>query len=257
MVGRGFSKSETIHRKNDLNTRLGKLPETPRSTAPNAARTVPRNNDTLSLRPLGSQPKENLDLKGNDPRRFNPSMRPENSAPFQPGRIAPEVSRRNESFPKNLEPKREGNREAKPGRPNDGTPQPGRILTPNQPRTLNSPRNLDVPRSNEPNGFENNKQNRMEPNRIEANKPKRFEPNRLESSRIKEQSRPMEQPRIQIPIPQPPIDNRQPIKELRNRKNAQDETRSTPLTTAGERLSNRFLNDREKPTQNDAGKKPK
>lgn len=208
MVGRGFSKSETIHRKNDLNTRLGKLPETPRSTAPNAARTVPRNNDTLSLRPLGSQPKENLDLKGNDPRRFNPSMRPENSAPFQPGRIAPEVSRRNESFPKNLEPKREGNREAKPGRPNDGTPQPGRILTPNQPRTLNSP-------------------------------PAK------------------EQPRIQIPIPQPPNDNRQPLKELRNRKNAQKETRSTPLTTPGERLSDRLLNDREKPAKNDSGKKPK
>jgi len=251
--------SETSHRSDDLNARRDKLPKAPRYIPSNAARTVPRNNDTLSLRPPASQPQGNFDLKGNDSKRFNPSMRSENSVPLEPGRIAPEVTRRIESIPKKLESKREGNRDAKP---NEGTPQPGRILTPNQPRTFNSPRRLDVPRndvpkSTEPNTLENNKPNRIEPNRIEANKTNRFEPNRLEPSRIKEQSRPMEQPKIQIPPPQAPFGNRQPMTEIRNRMNAQDEKRSTPLATPGARLGNRLLNDRANPSQNDAGKKPK
>jgi len=261
-------KSEITLRRNDLNTRLNNLPETPRYTPPNVARIIPRNNDNLSVRPSGSTPQGNLDLKGNDPKRLNPTLRPENPLPLQPGRIAPELTRRIESIPRNLENKREGNREARPLLPNAGTPQPSRILPPNQPRAFDPSRNPDTSRGNEP--------NRPELNRPNGNQ---------------EPSRRTEQPKIQIPNLQLPPGNRQPQTEPRNRLNNPGEPRSTPFALPGgspsslnppvlppprrqdnppvarsdspsqadrqPRLGNRLLNERAKSAENDAGKKPK
>ena len=300
-------KSEFTQRSNEVTNRLGKLPEKPRFT-PNAGLVDPRNNynNNKNVRPQGTQLPGNLDSIGNDPKRFNPPLRSENSSPLQPGRIAPEVTRRLESIPRNLDPKREGNRDTRAVQPNQGTPPLGRNFTPNQvpnqprnqlpnqlpnqplnqppnqlpnrplnqlpnqPRTFDSPRRLDVPRNGEPNRLENN----------------RFDPNRN-----KEQSRRIEPPKIQIPNPQPPLGNRPPLTDIRNRTNGQGETRSSPFTPpAGStsslkppvlpqarrqenppatrsqppaqldrqpRFGNRQPNDRANTTPSDAGKKPK
>ncbi len=281
-------KSEFSQRSNDLTNRLGKLPEKPRFT-PNAGLIDPRNNN--NVRPQGTQLPGNLDSKGNDPKRFNPPLRLDNSSPLRPGRIAPEVTRRMESIPRNVDPKREGNRDKRAVQPNEGTPPLGRIFTPNQvpnqlpnqplnqlpnqPRTFDSPRRLDVPRNGEPNRLENN----------------RLENNRFDANRNKEQSRRIEPPKIQIPNPQPPLGNPQPLTEIRNRSNAQGETRNAPFTPpAGStstfkppvlpqtrrqenppatrsdppaqvdrqpRFGNRLLNDRANSGPKDAEKKPK
>ena len=224
-------KSDFTQRSDDLINRLGKLPEKPRFTPPNAGLIDPRNNK--NARPLGIQLPGNLDPKGNDPKRFNPPLRSDNSSPLQPGRIAPEVTRRMESIPRNVDPKREGNRDKRAAQPNEGTPPLGRIFTPNQPlnqlpnqppnqlpnqlpkqlpnqpRTFDSPRRLDGARNGEPNRLENN---------------------RLDQNRNTEQPRRTEPPKIQIPNPQPPLGNRQPLTEIRNRTNTQGETRKSPFT---------------------------
>jgi len=244
---------ESTPRRNVLNSKLGKLPEPPRYTPSNAARNAPRNNDILSLKPADNQLRGNLNLNGNDLQRLNPSMRSENSAPFQSGRIAPEVTRRIESIPKNLEPNRGGNRDSRSGVPNDGTAQPGRISPLNQSGTLNSPRTLEVPR--EPNRFDNNKPNRNEPNRIEANKPDPFGPNRNEPNR-NEASKPNrnEPGRIEANKPDPFGPNRnEPNRNEANKPNRNEPNRNEPSRLEGNR-PNPLGPNRIEPNRNEADK---
>ena len=272
-------KSEITQRKSDLATKIGKLPEAPRYASPNPARKFPSINDNSNA--LGSRLPGSLDVRGNDSKRLNPSLRLENSLPLQPRNAPPAVTRRIESKPSNLPGNPEINRDTKPPLT---TEQLGRVLIPNQPRTFDASRRLELPNRNEP--------NRVEPNRVEPNRavPNRAVPNRVEPNRIKEQTRRFEPPKIQNPNAQPPLGIRSAPTELRNRMNPQGETRNKPFTPPvgsasnlkppvvpqlgrqgntpetrsnplsqpdrQPRLGNRPMNDRGNSAQNDPGKKP-
>ena len=254
-------KSEITQRKSDLTTKIGKLPDAPRYAPPNTPRNLPSANKNLNA--SGSRLPGNLDVRGNDSKRLNPSLRLENSLPLPPRNAPPAVTRRIESKPSKLSGDRGINRDTKPPLT---TEQLGRVLIPNQPRNFDPSRRLEVPNRNEPN---------------------RAQPNRVAPNRIKEQTRRFEPPKIQNPNAQPPLGIRPAPTELRNRMNLQGETRNKPFTppvgsapspkppvvprpglqgnipearsnpsSQPERQPRLGMNDRGNSAQNDPGKKP-
>ena len=245
-------KSEITRRNSEWTSKMGKRPEPPRYTPPES----PRNSARISgdLNALGTLLQGNIDLKGNAPnKRPAVSPRPESSLPAQPGTSTPPVARRIESIPKSFESSRDRFRDSQVPL---AIEQLGRVLTPNQPRTLDTPRRIDAPNNSVPNA--------KAPNRVELN------------NRIMEQSRRFEPPKIQIPKPQsgsplesrirsftPPAgaaSNPKPpnIPQARRQETSPDARKNTQSQPDRQlRLGGRPANERGNSTQNDSGKKPR